>query len=604
MAESPKIAEILMDEEKPIDLRYYLNLFRKRIPIIVTFVIIAVTISGIYSFKQPTLYQTSAKMILERPRTTWQESGEGSNFYRPGQDELTNTYFNTQKEIMLGSTVLGLVAEGLKLETYFETKDRDALINQLRAMIHIESPKDSRLVVVTVTAQDPKLAARIANAVGESFIQKSFEDRLYYSKDMLSWLEQGTPGEHITITDAHGQVKRVRYEKLVESLPAIQTDPNLRAFRNQLQETKIELDNLLRKFRDKHPLVIKTRANLAFVEDNMVREKQNIISNLKSKARGELEGKPGRIVEEAKVPTTPIQSERYRFIIICTLAAIFLALAIIFALDHFDDTIHIMEDFERKGILIPFLGPLPLMSALLRTKTRVPVLTHMHEDEDRVAVEEAFRYLRVAINFSAPPETVKTLAIASCLPGDGKSFVSTNLASSLALDGNRVLLIDGDLRRPVIHATFNLENDVGLSNYLTANIELDQVVKESSIENLSIVCSGPISPNPSEILGSDRMRILFKEAVDKYDRIIIDCPPLTGIGDGFVVGGLVGHLILVISAGKTPADLIRHIQQQLDKMSIKLLGTVLNRMDLSKERYGGYTKHYYSTYNKYYKRSS
>ncbi len=609
MAVQPgKITDILMEEEKPLDMRYYLHLFRKKVSVIITFFIIAVTIAGIYAAKIPTRYQATAKMVLEMPRTAWQ-SGAEEDSYRGYQEpqSLSDTFFNTQKEIMLGSSVLEEVSRELRLQAYFETENIEEIIQHVRRMTDITSPAKSRLVSITVIGKDPRLAARLANSIAQNFIRKTFEDRLYYNQDVLSWLEQGNPdgSGFVTITDPFGNAKSMKYEDLVNSLPAVQTDANIRALKNQLQELQVELDNMLRKYREKHPLIIKARANMRFIEENIEAEKKRIIKTLKSRARGQLESKPGRVVEEAKIPQAPLKTNRWRLLIIAGVASIVLAMAIIFALDYFDDTVHIMEDFERKGILIPFLGPLPLIPALERAKARVPVLTNIDEEaEDRLAVEEAFRYLRVAINFSAPPETVKTLAITSCLPGDGKSFVSTNLACSLALDGNRVLLIDGDMRRPVIHSTLNMENDTGLSNYLTANVKLESVVRESQMENLSVISSGPISPNPSEILGSDRMKSLLKEASASYDRIIIDCPPLTGIGDGFVMGGLVGHLILVVGAGKTPADLIRHIQQQLDKMEIKVLGTILNRMDLSKERYGGYTRHYYSTYHKYYRRKA
>jgi capsular exopolysaccharide synthesis family protein len=145
-----------------------------------------------------------------------------------------------------------------------------------------------------------------------------------------------------------------------------------------------------------------------------------------------------------------------------------------------------------------------------------------------------------------------------------------------------------------------MENSLGLSNYLTSNIEMDTVIKESFVENLHIITSGPVSPNPGEILGSDKMRKFLEEMRKRYDRVILDCPPLTGIGDSYVIASLLGQCILVIAAGKTPVDLIRHTQKQIEKSSSKILGIVLSMVDMDKERHGGYSKHYYHTYNRYY----
>jgi len=278
---------------------------------------------------------------------------------------------------------------------------------------------------------------------------------------------------------------------------------------------------------------------------------------------------------------------------------LFMTLVIIFLIDYFDDTLHSLEDFERKGIALPFLGPIPILRDKKLAQDQIPLIS---EHEDKTVLVEAFRYLRVAINFSAPPESLKILPVTSCIAGEGKSFVSQNIAVSLAQDGNKTLLIDADLRRPVIHRNFRLENTTGLSGYLTGNLDLDAILKESFVENLSIISSGHVSPNPAEILGSERMKCLIKEAREKFDRVIIDSPPLTGIGDGFVLGNLIGHVILIVSAGKTPADLIRHTQKQLDKTGVKVTGAILNRVDVEKERYGGYfTKHYYHTYARYYR---
>ncbi len=403
----------------------------------------------------------------------------------------------------------------------------------------------------------------------------------------------------MTIEDPFGKVKELTYDELIDSLPAVQTDQTLRGLKEKEAEIIAEIQSLSLQYRDKHPVMIKARANLEFIQGSIKKEVQRIIKNLKTKARGKFKATPGRIIEEATVPENPIPVNRAKMIMIAALAQLFLTCMIIFLIDHFDDTVHSMEDLQRKGIMLPFLGPVPLLKG--RQKSREAVMLYANTSEKSELVE-AFRYLRVAINFSGTPESLKSLSLTSCIPHEGKSFVSQNIAISLANDGNRTLLVDADLRRPTAHQAFRLDNGTGLSNYLTGNLDLDAVTKETFVENLFVIPSGPVSPNPAEILGSERMVKLIEMAKQKYDRLIIDCPPLTGIGDGFVVGSLVGHMILVIAASKTPADLIKQTQNHLDKAGVKILGMILNMVDLEKERHSGYTKYYYHTYNRYYAR--
>ncbi|MFA7002086.1 MAG: polysaccharide biosynthesis tyrosine autokinase, partial [Candidatus Omnitrophota bacterium] len=322
-----------------------------------------------------------------------------------------------------------------------------------------------------------------------------------------------------------------------------------------------------------------------------------IIENLKSQAEGEHQISSARIMQEAPVPERPLPQKRSRTILLAALGEIVLCFLLIALFDHFDDTLHSFDDFERKGLVLPFLGPIPLIKGAKGDPSR-KALAGYYDKASGIA--ESFRYLRVAVNFSATPEALKNLVITSCLPHEGKSFCAHNIAVSLAQDGNRTLIIDGDMRRPTLDRIFKLDNTTGLSNYLTSNLDHTSIMKETFIENLIAITSGPMSPNPGEILASDRMKTLLDKVRGEFDRIIIDCPPLVGIGDGLVVGAMVGHLVLVIAAGKTPADLIRHTQGMIERAKIKLIGVVLNMVDMEKERHRGYAKHYYHTYNRYY----
>jgi capsular exopolysaccharide synthesis family protein len=581
--------------EKPIDFKYYLFLVKKNFYVILTFFIIAVTLAVIYTSKIPDKYQASVQLMIERPRQNSMQNQMNSDESTEG---FAKDYYDTQVEIMQAPAVLRQVDEELKLADYFGVSNEELSIVKIRDMVRVQRIGDSRLFNILVTATEPQLASRIANAIARSYIRKNFENMLYYSKEILGWLpQQGGLDEKVSIEDPFGNVKQVSREELIETLPSIQTDPTIRTLREKKAIQEAELETLLKQFREKHPTVIKARANIRFLEESISQEKKRLIESLKSQAEGTHRVGNARIIEEAKVPKDPLPVKRGRLILIVALGELFLSILILVLLDYFDDTLRSVEDFERKGISLPFLGHVPLVKRKSPDMDSRALMGFYEKNSD---IAESFRYLRVAINFSASPESLRNLVFASCVPHEGKSFVSHNIAISLAMDGNKTLLVDCDLRRPVVHKTFKVDNTTGLSNYLTSNLEFDAVVKESFVENLSLVLSGPVSPNPGEILGSERMQSFLEEARKRYDRIILDCPPFTGLGDTFVLGSKIGQVVLIVAAGKTPVDLIKHTHKQLDKASVKVIGVVLNMVDIEKERYGGYSKHYYHTYTRYY----
>ncbi len=590
-------AALLDDNEKPIDIKYYFFVFVKNLYVVLTFFIITVTLATIYVSKIPDKYRTTAQIMIERPDTMTRSNPSMQNLEANAYD---TDYYNTQLEIMRSSSVLRQVVNELKLTDYFGIQNEELAVEYLKGLLAVERVSQSRLVNISATGADPQIVASIANATARAYVRKNFEDVLYYSKEILGWLPDSSNSKDIvTIEDPFGTVKQVSREELIDSLPTIQTDPTIRSLKEKQSFLESDLQALLKQYREKYPLVVKARANLKFLDESITAEKKRIINNMKTQAEGQHSSGHARIIEEAVVPKFPIPAKRLPIVLMLGIAELIISFLVIVLLDYFDDTIKSLEDLERKGVSLPFLGPIPYMKGKVSSSqdSHKMFAGYYHKDSQ---IAEAFRYLRVAINFSASPESLKTLVFTSCLPHEGKSFISHNIAISFAVDGNRTLLVDGDLRRPVLHKIFRIDNASGLSNYLTSNVSLDSVLRETSVENLTIVTSGPVSPNPGEILGSERMRQFFKEVRERFDRIIIDCPPLTGIGDGYVVGSQMGQVIMVIASGKTPVDLIKHTHKQLEKAGTKIIGIILSMVDMEKERYGGYTKHYYHTYTRYY----
>lgn len=577
--------------ETPIDYRYYFFLLKKNSTLLITFLIAGITLASIYVSRLPDQYQATAQILLERARMS-------SQVPLPplAPDIYEEDYYNTQKEMMLGSTVLRQVVDELKLQEYFRVRNIDDAVQLVRGHLRIERLRLSRLFNITSTSSDPQFSMTLSNAVARAYIRKNFEDLLYFSREILAWLpEEGK--EVITIEDPFGKIKQISREELIKNLPSLQTDPTIRSLAEKKSALEAEMATLSKQYREKHPLVVKTQASIRFLEESIEAEKQRVIETLKQQAEGRLQVSNARIVEEADLPKIPSGPPRTKIAATIVIFEMALVLLFIFLWDYFDDTVHSPDDLRRKGLPLPFLGPIPLVKEFDVPEEEKFLVTHYHR---RSQVAESFRYLRVSINFSAPAENLKNLVFTSSLPNEGKSFVAHNIAVSLAQDGNRTLLIDADLRKPVAQRVYRMENLSGLSNYLTSEIEFDTIVRETFIENLWVILSGPISPNPSEILASRRMLQLLQNARERFDRIIIDAPPLIGIGDSLVLGSIASHLVFVIRTGKTPMEVIRQSRDLLDKSGIRIIGAVLNQVDIEKERYKGYYKFYYQTYSRYY----
>jgi capsular exopolysaccharide synthesis family protein len=203
-------------------------------------------------------------------------------------------------------------------------------------------------------------------------------------------------------------------------------------------------------------------------------------------------------------------------------------------------------------------------------------------------VSEQFRTLRTNINFSMPDKELQTILFTSASPGEGKSTVAANTAVVFAQEGKRVLLIDADMRKPTVHYTFHMTNTLGLSNLLTRQANLEEVIKTSDVENLQVITCGPIPPNPAELIGSRTMDKVMEEMKSRFDIIIFDAPPVLSVTDGQVLSNKCEGTVLVMSAGQTEKEGIVKAKEALVSSQANLIGAVLNNFKLEKDHYYQY----------------
>ena len=208
--------------------------------------------------------------------------------------------------------------------------------------------------------------------------------------------------------------------------------------------------------------------------------------------------------------------------------------------------------------------------------------------DPRSPVSEAYRTLRTNLDFSSLDKPIKTMLVTSAGPEEGKSTVLANLAVITAQTGRKVILVDCDLRRPTLHYIFNLKNDVGLTTMVVDDVAMESPpLQYTGVEGLQLVSSGPLPPNPSELLGSRRMEDIIADLLERADVVLFDAPPVVAVTDAAVLATKVDGVLLVVNAGGTKRDYARAAKARLEKVNANLLGAVLNnvRFDVSLHRY-------------------
>jgi len=294
------------------------------------------------------------------------------------------------------------------------------------------------------------------------------------------------------------------------------------------------------------------------------------------------------------------------------LAALFLStlfgMGLALFLEYLDDTIRTTEEIETY-LQLPALAAIPTIDSI--PKRKLLLVGGSNEDaaddplnselliyaDSRSSLAEAYRQLRTSILLSTAGHAPKSLLITSSLPSEGKTTTATNTAISLAQTGAKVLIIDADMRRPRLHSVFNIENGDGLSTILSTELteaEILNVIKQDEGSKLYMLTSGPIPPNPAELIGSEQMANLLKLLSQNFTHVVVDSPPITSFTDGVLIASMVDGVILVVHAGKSSRQVVRRARQLLQDVGAKIFGVVLNNVNLrSQDNYYYYQSYYH-----------
>jgi capsular exopolysaccharide synthesis family protein len=302
------------------------------------------------------------------------------------------------------------------------------------------------------------------------------------------------------------------------------------------------------------------------------------------------------ILDRAEVPQVPDKPKKKLNILLAVLIGLFGGTGLAFFMEYLDNTVKTHEDIER-FVQLPFLGIVPLLPSGSKGNPRSePIKEIMKVNESNPHISEAYRNIRTSILYATPGIHPKVIVMTSTKIGEGKTTTVINIAQTLIQTGGKVLLIDGDMRRGKLHWYLNLDNSKGLSDYLSGQKEVDTILKKTYVTNLYAITSGPTPPNPSELIGSKKMSDLIDQMKPLYDYIIVDSPPIFGVSEGIILTTIADGVILVIKAGETPREAVQRAKKILSDVDAKVLGVVLNGINLESPDYGYYYHYYYNYY--------
>jgi capsular exopolysaccharide synthesis family protein len=297
-----------------------------------------------------------------------------------------------------------------------------------------------------------------------------------------------------------------------------------------------------------------------------------------------------QVVDYSTVPKSPFKPNIKTNVLYSIMVGLMLGCFISFGIEFFSTKLRDEEEIKKKFSHVPYLGAIPLAEEADVNKLEKIVYTN-----PRSVVSEAFRVIRTSILYSSADHPPRSLLVTSPQPIEGKTTSASNLALSMIQSNLNVVLIDGDLRKPRLHKLYSSNgNNMGLSTYLVGKGNVDNIISHTDITGLDFISSGPIPPNPAELLGSKKMKELIENLTEKYEHVIIDGAPIAAFADSRLLSRLVDGVLLVTSVGITQKNVLKTSIEEIRKVRGKIIGTIVNRLDSRRDKYKYKYYYYYS----------
>jgi capsular exopolysaccharide synthesis family protein len=525
--------------------------------------------------------------------------------------------------------------------------DRMAITKGLQGQIRTEQVANTNIISITVTSNNAETAALVANTVASVYVRSHFENKKKEASNVREFIKAQMDIYLNELQAAEFAWEKFRRENplAVESdlnSAPLQSDPLVTSLNQEIVKTEIELMTSRSKYTDEHPDVIALKQRLDKAKDDLARTlsrltesykdlstkglhliqlKRNVASasdlysmfKKKYEEARILEAEKAQdvtVIEPASIPGSPIKPNLNFNLIIGIFGGLLIGLILAFVTESFDITIGRIEEIEET-LKVQVLGIIPstslginkgIFKSWFRRKNLPSEKEKIHERlvvlfSPTSVAAEAYRTLRTHLALSGLRKNGNhnSFVVTSSGPEEGKTQTLCNLAIAIAQDNKKVLIVDSDFRKPLIHKLFGLKRSPGLSNVLIGSIpwknalntstemllgglEYDKIVSSQGIENLHIMTCGERVYNPSEILSFPRMREFIQEVKKEYDIVIFDSPPTLPVTDSSILGALVDGVLLVYQAGRTSRNALFRTKIQLENANSKILGIVVNNL--------------------------
>ncbi len=510
-----------------MELKDYLTPMRRWWWLALASTLVAAVASIIATSQQPPIYNSHVTLMVGQALSN--PNPDSTDLYLMGQ--LATTYADiAQREQIRKGAMEALGLSGLPVYT-------------------TRVVPNTQLLEISVVDTDPERCQAVANELARQLIMLTptssaadSQKREAFVSDQLAQLE-----EAITRTQVEIQSKQDELAKMFSA--------------RQIADAKVQIDALQNK-------LYSMQANYAALLSNTGKGAINSLS----------------VIEPADLPVVPIGPNKRLTILLAALIGFGLAAGAAYLLEYLDDTLKVADD-TQEALGLTVLGAVPLIENLSGGDL-------IFTGDSKVPAVESYRVLRTNLQFVSVDKPVKRILITSPGPGEGKTISASNLAAALAQAGNRVILIDGDLHRPRLHRVFGLVNSTGLTTaLLEPHPEPVSLLQDTFVPRLQVLSSGPLPPNPAEILGTARMRELLAVLDGHADTILIDSPPVNMLSDGAIIAALADGVLLVLMSGETRREAARRALEALRQVNAHVLGVLINRIT---PRSGG--DYYYKAY--------
>nr|WP_321459169.1 polysaccharide biosynthesis tyrosine autokinase [uncultured Vibrio sp.] len=493
----------------------------------------------------------------------------------------------------------------------------------------VERGSGTGMLEMGFKGEDKILIADILNDIAQNYFLQNVERNSAEAEKSLAFLKSHLPGikENLTISEDRLNIFRQNNDSIdlsLEATSALEATVNLESQLNELTFKESEISKKYTKdhpayiaLLDKRSILLQERQRLNKQIQKMpkmqreilrmtrdVEVNQQIYVELLNKVQELNVVKAGtvgnvRILDAAQSFANPIAPRKKLIVVLSTLLGGLLSVSFVFVRSAFHRGVENPDDIERIGLPVYASVPksvlqLELSNLLKNKQTRNKEAVILAEHNPADLSVESLRGLRTSLHFAMMEAKNNVVMISGPAPGVGKSFVSTNFSTVAAKTGQKVLLIDADMRKGYMQQAFGLNWENGLSDFLSGQIELEQSVKNTQVENLDIITRGQVPPNPSELLMHPRFQRLIEWASEQYDLVIIDTPPVLAVTDASIVGALSGTTLMVTRFGMNTVKEIDVARHRFEQSGVEVKGVILNATEKKASSYYGYGYYNYS----------